>query len=319
MLNESLDILRCPICSDDFYFDEVGTACATAGTLRCGTGHAFDFARQGYVNLVPGGKLIHTADDAEMVAARSRYHDKDHNRGLADRVAELTLARILEQVADDNAAGDSASGVSDGAAPSTPAHFYVVDVGAGTGYYAGAVAEAAEAEPTLAGRVSVLAFDISKYALRRAAKSHPNVVAMGADTWDALPLADQSVDVLYCVFAPRNASEFRRVLRPNGRLIIVRPTPDHMAEIRDKAGLIKIGGNKEQDLERKLTPYFETVEQATFGQQLTLSHRDIEDLVMMGPNRHHTTVEKLREAIAELPDPATTTMKVEVTAYRRRG
>jgi len=313
MLIESLDILRCPICRDDFYFDEVGTGCATAGTLRCGAGHAFDFARQGYVNLVPGGKLIHTADDADMVAARARYHDKDHNRGLADRVAELTLDRIRAQMADEaaDASTETASGDS--------AHYYVVDVGAGTGYYAGAVAEAAEADPTLSGRVSILAFDISKYALRRAAKAHPNVVAMGVDTWDGLPLADRSVDVLYCVFAPRNAQEFKRVLKPNGRLIVVRPTQDHMVEIRDQAGLIKIGGNKEQDLERKLAPYFETVEQETYGQPLVLSHRDVEDLVMMGPNRHHTTVEKLREAIAELPDPATTTMKVEVTAYRRRG
>lgn len=303
MLLESLDILRCPICSGDFYFDEVGTGCATAGTLRCGKGHAFDFARQGYVNLVPGGKLVHTADDAEMVAARARYHERNHNAGLAERVAELALEPIR---------ASAAAGDLEGTA-------YVVDAGAGVGYYAAAVAESAHQDPALVDRVAVLAMDISKYALRRAAKAHPGITAIGADTWDTLPMKNRSVDALYCVFAPRNAAEFARVIKPNGRLVVVRPTQDHMAEIRDSAGLIKIGGKKEEDLERKLTPYFETVQQETYGQPLVLSHRDIEDLVMMGPNRHHTTIEKLRAAIAELPNPATTTMKVEITAYRRRG
>ena len=34
------------------------------------------------------------------------------------------------------------------------------------------------------------------------------------------------------MFAPRNPGEFHRVLRPNGSLIVVRPTVDHLAELR---------------------------------------------------------------------------------------
>ena len=46
------------------------------------------------------------------------------------------------------------------------------------------------------------------------------------------PLADQSVDAVLNMFAPRNPGEFHRVLRPNGSLIVVRPTVDHLAELR---------------------------------------------------------------------------------------
>lgn len=313
MLPESLDILRCPVCEGDFYFDEVGTGGATAGTLRCDKGHAFDFAKQGYVNLVPGGQLVHTADDDAMVTARARFLGRGHYDLLATRIAELLLERV---------AGQSAAG-SDGESTAEPASeaksITIIDAGAGTGYYAAAVGALAESTPALAGRVGIIAADVSKYALRRAAKAHDNITAIGADTWEGLPVQSASADALFCVFAPRNAGDFSRVLKPGGTLLVARPSANHMAELRSSADLIKIGGAKEEDLERKLAPYFETVHAERVEAVLTLSHQDVLDLVMMGPNRHHTSPDKLREVISYLPNPAPTTMSVELTVYRRRG
>lgn len=306
----SLECLSCPVCNEPFYFDEFGTGVATAGTLRCDRGHAFDFAKQGYVNLVPGGKLVHTADDDQMVTARARFHANGHYAGLAERIAEIVGEGLWRE------AGSEVGSEAPAAAQSAPdtRERYIADVGAGTGYYAAAIAERAEAEHPEIG-TTVLALDISKYALRRAAKVHPNVVALGADTWDHIPVSDNALDAVVCVFAPRNAAEFARVLRADGRLVIVRPTPEHMAEVRDAAGLIKIGGNKEADLEYKLSPFFAEIGRERYTRELTLSHRDIEDLVMMGPNRHHTTLNELRAAIAVLPEPATSTLAVEITVY----
>lgn len=306
MLIETLDILRCPVCGGDFYFDEVGTGGATEGTLRCDKGHAFDFAKQGYVNLIPGGQMVHTADDEAMVVSRARFLGGGHYDALAQRIAELALEGI-EPAEDADSGGATAQ------------MLHVLDAGAGIGFYSATIAAAAEATPSLSGRVGIIAADISKYALRRAAKAHPNITAIGADTWEGLPVQDRALDALVCVFAPRNAGDFARMLRPGGRLVVARPSASHMAEVRDSAGLIKIGGNKEEDLERKLAPYFETVHTERFEHILELTHRDVRDLVMMGPNRHHTTPEKLDGAIAELSEPVSTTMSVELTAYRRRG
>ena len=46
---------------------------------------------------------------------------------------------------------------------------------------------------------------------------------MAWDVFRPFPLADGVADVVLDVFAPRNPAEFHRVLRPTGRLIVVRP------------------------------------------------------------------------------------------------
>lgn len=51
-----------------------------------------------------------------------------------------------------------------------------------------------------------------------------------------IPLADASIDTLLNVLTPANYTEFRRVLRPGGRLLKIVPGPDHLAEIRSAAG-----------------------------------------------------------------------------------
>ena len=81
------------------------------GVLRCGEGHSFDIARQGYVNLVPG-----PGDSAEMVEAREAFLAAGHSAASSEALAE-------------EAAGGEAPG-------------RVVDLGAGTGHYLARVLDA---------------------------------------------------------------------------------------------------------------------------------------------------------------------------------
>ncbi len=71
------------------------------------------------------------------------------------------------------------------------------DVGAGPGYYLAAVLG------QLPGRAG-LALDVSKFALRRAARAHPRIGAVAADAWRRLPVADGAAAVVVNVFAPRS-------------------------------------------------------------------------------------------------------------------
>jgi len=59
--------------STDFICPNCSLALVREGrVLRCETGHSFDLAREGYVNLLVGKRPAITGDSAAMIAARRR-------------------------------------------------------------------------------------------------------------------------------------------------------------------------------------------------------------------------------------------------------
>src|SRR5690606_10049715 len=109
------------------------------------------------------------------------------------------------------------------------------------GYYLSAVLDALPDRPGVA-------LDVAKAAVRRAARAHPRAAAAVCDVWRGLPLADGCADLILNVFAPRNASEFRRVLRPTGALIVVTPQPNHLSELVDALDLVRVDPAKQDRL-----------------------------------------------------------------------
>jgi len=218
--------------------------------LKCPRGHSFDVARQGYVHLGTGGRLP-TGDTPEMVSAREQIQ----SAGLFAPLEEA-LTRIV---------------------PASAA--LIADLGAGTGHYLARVLDGHKAGQGLA-------FDVSKPALRRAARAHPLMGAILADTWGPLPLADASIDAILNVFAPRNGREMRRVLAPQGILIVATPTRAHLSELREAAGLLDVDPAKQERLSATLAGFSQLVEE-TVRWRLDLSATQANNLILMGPNAFH--------------------------------
>jgi 23S rRNA (guanine745-N1)-methyltransferase len=275
---EVVEALRCPI--------EGGRLTLDGRTLRCADGHAFDLARQGYVNLL-GGRDPGTGDDAAMVAARDEVL-------AAGRFGPLTAT------------------LADVVARHLPPAGIVVDLGAGTGHHLAGVLD------RVAERVGI-AIDLSKHAARRAARAHPRVGAVVADVWQGLPVATASAGAVLCVFAPRNALEIARVLRPDGVLVVATPTPDHLAELVDPLGLLAVDPHKEQ---RLLTPLAEVGlrpgRTALTQVRWQLEHAAVRALVAMGPSADHLGPEVLDDRVRALTEPVTVTVSVEVRAFTRQ-
>lgn len=256
--------------------------------LHCAEGHSFDIARQGYVNLMPGGARPGTADTAEMVAARGEFLSAGHYAPLAGAVA----------------------GLAAGSAPSAgPPR--VLDAGAGTGYYLAAVLD------RLGTPATGLAMDISARALRRAVRAHPAIGAVAWDVWQPLPVRDAAVSLIINVFAPRNGPEFRRVLRPDGVLVVVTPARDHLAELGG-AGLLAVDNRKEERLAAALDGPFRPSGHQELAIPLRLSRAAAETLIAMGPSARHTDVAVTRERLARLPDPVPVTAAFRLSVYRLR-
>ncbi len=275
MLADVVPYLRCPVCAGDL-------ACA-GPTLRCAEGHAFDVARQGYAGLLTGNGHTGTADTAAMVAARAEFLDGGHFAPLADLIADRAAER----------------------APETGC---VLDVGAGTGHYLAAVLD------RLPGRPGV-ALDVSKHAVRRAARAHSRVGALTWDVWRPLPLRTGSVSVLLDVFAPRNGAEFHRVLRPDGVLIVVTPAAHHQTEIIEALGLLTVDARKADRVADALGDRFTPAGTWPLEIPLRLTRAQLASLVGMGPSAWHTDPETLRVRIAALPEPTKVTAAFEVRVF----
>jgi 23S rRNA (guanine745-N1)-methyltransferase len=255
-----------------------------AGTVRCATGHGFDVARQRYVSLLAGPRHP-DGDSAGMIAARERFLAGGHFAPLEAAVA--------------TAAAESAR------APGA-----VVELGAGTARYLAAALE------RLPGRPGI-ALDASAPALRRAARAHPRIAAVGADAWAALPVRDGAAAVVLSVFAPRGGEEIARILAPGGSLVVAAPTERHLAELIEPLGLLAVDPRKRDRLEEQLGPHLTAVSEATVELPLGLDHDAVTALVWMGPTARHADPAAMADAIRALPDPVTATASVTVSVHRR--
>ena len=166
----------------------------------CTNGHRFDRAREGYVNLLAGNRKgsKQPGDSAEMIAARRRVHEAGVYAPLVEGMTDLL-------------------GIE-------PAPATVLELGCGEGYYCAAMDRCYPS-------ARVRGVDISRAAVRRAAKTHPGISFAVASNFD-LPLPDASQDLVLRIFAPSDPAQLLRVLAPGGRYLQVGPAPSHMWELR---------------------------------------------------------------------------------------
>jgi 23S rRNA (guanine745-N1)-methyltransferase len=223
-----------------------------------------------------------------MVAARARFLSEGHYAPLAERLAELA------------AAGEG------------PAREVIADAGAGTGHY---LAHLLTARTGAGADAAGIALDVSKHALKRAARAHERIGAVVTDLWRPLPLRDDSVDMLVNVFAPRNSPEFARVLKPGGKLIVVTPGPGHLGELVDRLGLLSVDEDKDRRLAGTLGGHFAQAARATLTTELSLRHEAVEAVVGMGPSAWHLDPATLRREIAELPEPLAVHASFRLTTW----
>ncbi|HEY0473039.1 MAG TPA: methyltransferase type 11 [Kribbella sp.] len=255
----------------------------TARTASCPRRHSYDLARQGYLNLLPSASTGIEGDSAAMIEARGAF------------LAGGFYAAIRDALIADT--------------PVTADGELVVEVGAGTAYYLAGLVGAG------VGRVG-LALDVSRYAARRAAKVDPRIGSVICDAWQELPLRDGVAQVILNVFAPRNAAEMRRVLAPDGTLLVVTPNQAHLAELVGVLGMVRVDEAKERRLHESLGGSFEQSAGRVVELVLRLDHPSVERLVAMTPSARHLDRAELAERIAVLADPTEVTLSVAVSVWR---
>jgi 23S rRNA (guanine745-N1)-methyltransferase len=223
-------------------------------TLRCHNGHAYDLAREGYVNLLPVQFKASKdpGDNREMVAARRRFLDRRYYVPIAERLREL-VGELTEPGA------------------------LVVDAGCGDGYYLDALAQA--------GGCRYSGFDISKWAVQTAAKRNPEIRWAVASN-KRLPYPAGSVDLILCLFGFPVWSSFRAAQAAGGRALLVDPGPGHLRELREII-YPEVRATAAAPIREAEAAGYRLEKESALGFRFTLTSQPaIQDLLAMTPHGH---------------------------------
>ena len=217
--------------------------------LRCATGHHFDQAKEGYWNLTQpqDKKSANPGDNREAVLARHRWLERGH-------AAEL-IAALKPWIPKTNP-------------------MRILDLGCGDGTFGPALFQ--DQATTYCG------IDLSKPAIKIAAKRWTPATWVLANADRGLPVADSSVDCLTSLFGRRPVAEISRVLSRNGRLIVAVPGEDDLIELREQVQKEGKRRNRvEAIIEEMKANRLQCVEQKQWQTQIEIGPDEIADALAM--------------------------------------
>jgi 23S rRNA (guanine745-N1)-methyltransferase len=191
---------QCPLCTTELILQPSGK------NYTCQQHHNFDLAKEGYLNLLPvqHKHSLEPGDNKQMLLARREFLES----GYYDRMAKSVTTMI---------------------AVNFPNHqkLHLLDLGCGEGYYSRSIATFINEQP-----LALHGIDIAKFAIAAAAKKQPDA-HFSVASMQRLPYIDRYFDLVVRIFAPSNANELNRVLKPSGLLLTVTPGPRHLWQLKE--------------------------------------------------------------------------------------
>jgi len=285
-LRSTRDNFKCPSCDQALILQDD----PQPRTYRCNNQHSFDLAREGYLNLLlPQHKRSRNPGDSdEMIRSRQRFL----NAGYYEPLSDAIVAAVAK----------AASGPEQ----------TVLDLGCGEGYY---MQQLRIASATASTKLKLLGMDISKFAVRLAAKRKMDA-RLAVDSVYNIPLFENRVDTAISVFSPISIEETARVLKPGGQLIMVGPGAEHLAGLTALIyeQSLPHGGNT-AGLEK--ASQFNFLEQIEIKQTIDVTGSDILDLLKMTPYYWHSRPEQ-QEMLAKL-DKLETLIHFKINVYQNQS
>lgn len=218
--------------------------------LCCLNNHSFDFAKQGYVNLLLDNhkRTQNPGDNDEMLAARSRFLQAGYYDQLVNSLADLI-----------------------------PNNATLIDLGCGEGYYLQQLLNLKKPNTLTAAAIDIAKTGIRKAALTYKKNGHKVQTAVG-NTF-RIPTLDASFEIALSIFSPYCSLEVARILKNEGVFIRVGPSVRHLHEIKthlyDKP-------TEHTDMPPPESFILEKSQRVTFTQKLS-GKIIIEDLIPMTP------------------------------------
>lgn len=223
--------------------------------FSCAQGHSFDLARKGYLNLFLG----------QQKGQYTRKLFQARRQVFAAGVYDPLLIKL--------------SSILTAECGTTP---FVLDAGCGEG---SVLAKLSHWHP----RGKFLGVDLAKEGIQQATLYSAPILWLVADLAN-LPLQTNSMDFILNILSPANYGEFKRVLKPNGKIIKVLPGPEYLAEIRSR--LQETDAYSNQEVLDHLARNVNIETQFDLQYQIPVTTELWTDLIAMTPLTEHRIVEK---------------------------
>ncbi len=277
-------LFQCPVCAKALLQGEK--------QYFCRSGHSFDIARKGYVNLLLPS---HTGsgdpgDSKEMIGSRKEFLNKGYYEKFSDRLNE-----ILTEGIPDTDKSDSIS---------------ILDAGCGEGYYTWRIKNRLAALG-YSEKADIYGIDVSKAAIHNASGGDKSVRFAVASTYH-IPVMPGSIDYIMCIFAPRDEGEFKRILKPSGKVIVAAPGARHLFSLRR----LLYGETDPIGQKGTMGGGFKQLKHANVSYEVRLEcNRDILNLLRMTPYSRHTN--QAAEANIKKLDELTIEVDFNIRVYQK--
>lgn len=239
---------RCPHCGAPLKVIDLKS-------LICANNHTFDFAKQGYINMMTRPSSSHY--DKKLFHARHKIISESHLYSLLHE----KISKVIKEHMDD---------------PRFP--FLLLDAGCGEGSHLQRILD--ECKNTA---ITGIGLDISKDGIIMAAKKYKEPIWLVGDLAKS-PFEDQSFHFILNILSPSNYKEFKRILVPNGLVIKVVPRSNYLKELREalfEDTKKKVYKNDETVLLFK--KHFQLKEVFNLCYTQKLDQVELENLVQMSP------------------------------------
>ncbi|MBC2856048.1 methyltransferase domain-containing protein [Cetobacterium sp. 2A] len=193
-------MIICPICKEKLEREEK--------SYRCSKNHSFDISKFGHSNLLLSNQKNSKipGDNKEMVLSRKNFLERNYYKGISNAVNEVVL-KYSKDIENLN----------------------ILDIGCGEGYYTNLLRDSLISSGK---NPAIVGIDISKEAVIAAARAYKGMDWIVASASN-LPIEDESLDFIICMFAKIIPEEDMRTLKKGGKIIIVSTGENHLLEMKE--------------------------------------------------------------------------------------
>ncbi len=258
--------------------------------LFCATGHHFDRSKGGYWNLTQpqDKKSLDPGDSDEAVMARHRWLERGHAKGLIDAIRPW-----LEIDARPDRAKESC------------VNLRTLDLGCGEGTFGPALFGDAPSD--------YCGIDLSRRAIKLAARRWPEATWVLANADRVLPVADDSIGRVVSLFGRRPTREIARVLTSNGVCVVAVPGEEDLIELRERVQNQGYRRSRwQQVVEAMKADGLELVAHRLWVHQVELDVDEISDALAMT----YRAVRKSQQLLLASVDSTTVTLAADLMVFR---